>query len=239
MTARQEDSSQPATGSRRKIRSFMRREGRMSKRQTHAYHSLFPKYGIEFNNQPLNFNAVFNNPYPTVLEIGFGMGDTLAKMAEENPDTNFIGIEVHRPGVGSLLATMEEKHIDNIRVFCHDAVEILQHAIPDQSLHAIHIFFPDPWPKKRHHKRRLIQPAFVKLLSEKVHTDGVLHIATDWKPYADWILEIMAASPDFREVPENSSYQRPTTKFEKRGLRLGHGVWDMVFKKKQPEQIRP
>ncbi|WP_455220096.1 tRNA (guanosine(46)-N7)-methyltransferase TrmB, partial [Kaarinaea lacus] len=166
---------------------------------------------------------------PTIVEIGFGMGDTLATMAMENPDSNFIGIEVHRPGVGSLLATIEEKGISNIRIFCHDAVEVLEQSIPDQSLDGIHIFFPDPWHKKRHHKRRLIQTAFVNLLATKLKPQGQLHIATDWKNYAEWIEEVMAETPNFSKLAEDNSHQRPTTKFEKRGLKLGHGVWDMIY----------
>lgn len=213
----------------RKIRSFVRREGRMTRRQSTAYESLFPKYGVEFNGHPLDINKLFERTAPTILEIGFGMGDTLATMAMEDPDTNYIGIEVHRPGVGSLLATIEEKDISNIRIFCHDAVEVLELAIPDQGLDAIHIFFPDPWPKKRHHKRRLIQPAFINLLAKKLKSKGTLHIATDWKNYAEWIEEVMTDSPQYLKHPEDTPHQRPTTKFEKRGVKLGHGVWDLIY----------
>lgn len=213
----------------RKIRSFVKREGRMSKRQTSAFKRLFPKFGIELDKQPLPFNKFFDRQSTTVLEIGFGMGGSLVQMAMRNPDTNYIGIEVHRPGVGSLLASMEENNITNIRIFCHDAVEVLQQAIPDNSLDAIQIFFPDPWPKKRHHKRRLIQTKFVELLAQKIKLHGKLHIATDWKNYAEWIEETMHTSPDFSKLPDDTPHQRPTTKFEKRGIGLGHDVWDMIY----------
>jgi len=217
----------------RKIRSFVKREGRMSKRQTSAINRLFPIYGIAFNEQPLNFETLFERQADTVLEIGFGMGDSLAQMASENPRLNYIGIEVHRPGVGSLLASIEENQIDNIRIINHDAVEVLQQAIPNQSLDAIQIFFPDPWPKKRHYKRRLIQAPFVELLAKKLKSNGRLHLATDWKNYAEWIKEIMSASPDFSKLPDDTPHQRPTTKFEKRGMDLGHGVWDMIYARKK------
>jgi len=215
----------------RKIRSFVRREGRMSKRQSAAFESLFHKYGLEFRGQALDLDVLFERSAPIILEIGFGMGDSLAAMAKANPDTNFVGIEVHRPGVGSLLATIEEQDISNIRIFCHDAVEVLQQSIPDHSLEGIHIFFPDPWPKNRHFKRRLIQAGFVKLLSLKLKPHGRLHIATDWKNYAEWIEEIMNSCPDFSRLPPDTHHQRPTTKFEKRGIKLGHGVWDLIYQK--------
>ena len=232
MSPSHDDNSEQPTTFQRKIRSFVRREGRMSRRQTTAYESLFPRYGIDFTPQSLDYQKLFERTAPTTLEIGFGMGDTLATMALNNPDINYIGIEVHRPGVGSLLATIEEKQINNIRIFCHDAVEVLEHVIPNQSLDEIQIFFPDPWPKKRHHKRRLIQAAFVELLAKKLKNQGKLHIATDWKNYAEWIEEIIAASPMFSRLPDDTLYQRPTTKFEKRGLKLGHDVWDMIYQRK-------
>jgi len=229
MSPSHDDSSERPLTVQRKIRSFVRREGRMTRRQSMAYESLFPKYGVEFKQQTLDLNKLFERTAPTILEIGFGMGDTLATMALDNPDTNYMGIEVHRPGVGSLLATIDKKSINNIRIFCHDAVEVLEHDIPDQSLDAIHIFFPDPWPKKRHHKRRLVQTAFIDLLAKKLKANGKLHIATDWKNYAEWIEEVMADSPQYVKLPEDTPHQRPTTKFEKRGLKLGHGVWDLIY----------
>lgn len=226
------DNSVTATSFHRKIRSFVRREGRMSRRQSAAYESLFKKYGLEFNGQLLELQRLFGRTAPTILEIGFGMGNTLAQMAADNPGVNYLGIEVHRPGIGNLLALMEENHINNIRLFCHDAVEVLQQSIADNSLDGVQIFFPDPWPKKRHYKRRLIQSEFVTLLSRKMNAKGTLHIATDWENYAQWISEIMAENPQFSKIPENTHHQRPTTKFEKRGLQLGHGVWDMIYKRK-------
>ena len=216
---------------RRKIRSFVKREGRMSKRQTQAYETLLSKYGIAFNKQMIDLSTQFEREGPTVLEIGFGMGDSLAQMAMDNSDSNYIGIEVHKPGVGSLLATIEEKHISNLRVISHDAVEVLEHSIPKQSLDAIQIFFPDPWPKKRHHKRRLIQTGFVGLLAQKLKPNGQLHIATDWKNYAEWIEEVMVECSEFKRLPPDTPHQRPMTKFEKRGINLGHGVWDMIYEK--------
>ena len=229
MSTSHDDNSERPSTFQRKIRSFVRREGRMTRRQSAAYNSLFPNYGVEFKQQQLDLTKLFERTAPTILEIGFGMGDTLATMAIDNPDTNFIGIEVHRPGVGSLLATIEENDIKNIRIFCHDAVEVLEHSIPDCSLDGVHIFFPDPWHKKRHHKRRLIQSSFIDLLAKKLKPQAKLHIATDWKNYAEWIEEVMAKKLNFSKLPEDTSHQRPTTKFEKRGLKLGHGVWDMIF----------
>lgn len=213
---------------RRKIRSFVKREGRTSKRQAQALEKLLPKYGIAFSEKPLELPSIFKNQAPIVLEIGFGMGNSLAQMALEHPEINYIGIEVHKPGVGSLLATIEEQEISNIRIFHHDAVEILEKSIPDQSLDGVQIFFPDPWPKKRHHKRRLIQAPFVELLAQKLKSGGQLHIATDWKNYAEWIQEVVSANKDFI-LDSNNSHNRPMTKFEKRGKNLGHDVWDMLY----------
>ena len=216
---------------RRKIRSFVKREGRTSKRQAQAIEKLLPEYGVPFNNQPVDLVSLFPREGPIVLEIGFGMGDSLAQMALDHTEFNYIGIEVHKPGVGSLLATIEEKRISNIRLFHHDAVEVLEHSIPNQSLDRVQIFFPDPWPKKRHHKRRLIQTGFVTLLTEKLKPQGVLHIATDWKDYAEWIEEIMTKRTDLKRLPADTVHQRPMTKFEKRGINLGHGVWDLIYMK--------
>ncbi|MGD8570367.1 MAG: tRNA (guanosine(46)-N7)-methyltransferase TrmB [Gammaproteobacteria bacterium] len=214
----------------RRVRSFVKREGRMSKRQKTAVDTLFAVYGLTVDRQrPLDYTELFGRDAPTILEIGFGMGDTLALMAQQNPATNFIGIEVHRPGVGSLLATLRDEDIHNVRVFCHDAVEVLEQVIPDHSLDGIHIFFPDPWPKKRHHKRRLIQSTFVKILATKLKPGSRLHIATDWENYAQWIEEVMTQNPAFTRLPDGTVHQRPTTKFETRGRKLGHGVWDLLY----------
>lgn len=214
----------------RRIHSFVKREGRMSKRQKTAIDTLFAVYGLKIDQpQPLDYAGLFKQEAPTILEIGFGMGDTLALMAQQSPATNFIGIEVHRPGVGSLLATLRDENIHNVRVFCHDAVEVLEQTIPDHSLDGIHIFFPDPWPKKRHHKRRLIQGTFVDLLASRLKSRGRLHIATDWENYVQWIEEVLAQNPAFSRLPDDTPHQRPTTKFETRGRKLGHGVWDLLY----------
>ena len=221
--------SKPPLAFQRKIRSFVKRESRMSRRQRTAIDLLFPLYGLQLTRQPLDFTKLFDRAAPTILEIGFGMGNTLALMAQQNPGTNYIGIEVHRPGVGSLLATLQEYDIENVRVFCHDAIEVLEQSVPDESLDGIQIFFPDPWPKKRHHKRRLIQSSFINLLSEKLKTEATLHIATDWENYAQWIDDILADKPRFLKLPKDTPHQRPTTKYEQRGLGLGHGVWDLIY----------
>ena len=221
---------------RRKIRSFVKREGRTSKRQANAVKELLPKYGINFSDTPIDLSKLFQYDAPVTLEIGFGMGDSLAQMAMTCPATNFIGIEVHKPGVGSLLATIGENDINNIRIFHFDAVEVLQKSIPDKSLDKVQIFFPDPWPKKRHHKRRLIQTDFVNLLAQKLKPGGQIHIATDWKNYAEWIQEVMANSSEFKRLPEDTPHQRPMTKFEKRGIDLGHGVWDMIYQRLSSEK---
>jgi len=213
----------------RKVRSFMRRQGRMSDRQKNALHALLPRFGREFTPQLLNLGHHFGRSAPTVLEIGFGMGQSLARLANDHPDMDFLGIEVHEPGLGSLLATMQEQHIDNIRVMCHDAVEILQHCIADNSFYAVNIFFPDPWPKKRHHKRRLIQTKFVDTLVSKMAPQAQLHIATDWQPYAEWIDAILAAHPKLTRSAKPALFARTTTKFEQRGLKLGHDVYEFLY----------
>ena len=213
----------------RKIRSFVRREGRMSARQKQAIEKYFSQFGIAYEENLLDFDSVFSRTSKRILEIGFGMGDTLAQMAQKNPDQDFVGIEVHRPGVGSLLATMAEQNIKNIRIINHDAVEVLAKMIPDHCLDNINIFFPDPWPKKRHHKRRLIHDNFVSLLSRKLVAGGKLHIATDWENYAQWIEEAMQQRLDFSDVSSTTESQRPKTKYEKRGIKLGHKVWDKIY----------
>jgi len=227
-----EKNSQCPPSLRRKVRSFVKRQGRTSKRQTNALDRLFPKFGVKISGNPLDLASLFGREAVTILEIGFGMGDTLAQMAINNPEKNYIGIEVHTPGIGSLLATIDENNINNIRIFSHDAVEVLQQSIKDDSLDKVQIFFPDPWPKKRHHKRRLIQPLFVALIAAKLKPKGILHIATDWENYAQWIEEILSASTDFIRLPDDIQNDRPPTKFEQRGRNLGHGVWDMVYSRK-------
>ncbi|MGB7815275.1 MAG: tRNA (guanosine(46)-N7)-methyltransferase TrmB [Methylotenera sp.] len=217
----------------RRIRSFVLRQGRLTKGQERALETGFPLFGIAYSEELLDLNQVFNRKdSKKVLEIGFGMGESTAKIAQTLPDCDFLAAEVHTPGVGSLLKLIQEQALTNIRVIQHDVVEVLQHMLPDASLDGVHIFFPDPWHKKRHHKRRLIQAGFVKLLCSKLKTGGYLHVATDWQEYAEWVLEVLNAEPQLKNTAENYAEKpsyRPLTKFENRGLKLGHGVWDMVF----------
>jgi tRNA (guanine-N7-)-methyltransferase len=220
---------------RRSIRSFVLRTGRMTPGQQRALDRHWPEKGLQLEQGMVDFAQVFGRAAPVVLEIGFGMGQSLVAMAAAAPEQDFIGIEVHKPGVGKLLHSMEEQRVENIRVYCDDAVEVLQRCIPDHSLAAVQIFFPDPWHKKKHHKRRLIQPEFVQLLRKKLSVGGVLHVATDWADYAEHILAVLAAAEGFKNQAD-SGYaerpeQRPKTKFEQRGERLGHGVWDLLFEK--------
>jgi tRNA (guanine-N7-)-methyltransferase len=218
-----------------RIRSFVTRAGRLSTAQARALEELGPKYMIEYRKEPLDLAQAFGRKAPVVLEIGFGMGDTTAHIARVMPDKDFLGVEVHTPGVGSLLKQIGEQGIGNLRLVQHDAVEVLNNMIADGSLAGVHIFFPDPWHKARHNKRRLIQPAFVALLCKKLAQGGYIHCATDWEDYAVQMLEVLGAEPTlqntFDAYAEKPSY-RPLTKFENRGLKLGHGVWDLVFTKK-------
>lgn len=218
---------------KRKIRSFVLRQGRMTKAQERALEDGFPKFGITYAPNLLNLPQVFGRESsPKILEIGFGMGDATAKIAQTLPESDFLAVEVHTPGVGSLYKWMEEFALTNIRIIQHDAVEVLQNMIADGSLDGVHIFFPDPWHKKRHHKRRLIQAEFVKLLCQKLKVGAYIHVATDWQEYAEWVLEVLNAEPQLKNTAENYAekpYYRPLTKFENRGLKLGHGVWDLVF----------
>jgi tRNA (guanine-N7-)-methyltransferase len=221
---------------RREIKSFAIRQGRMSKRQKHAIEHNWSKWGVSFVGEPILPASYFKPESPIVLEIGFGMGDSLAEMAKQAPDTGFIGIEVHKPGVGALLALAEEQSLENIRVIHHDAVEVLNVALPDACFDRVQLFFPDPWHKSRHHKRRLIQPEFVQLLRAKLKLGGILHMATDWENYAEHMLEVVDSAVGFVNCAGENNYSprpdyRPFTKFEKRGERLGHGVWDLLFKR--------
>ncbi|GAA4503352.1 tRNA (guanosine(46)-N7)-methyltransferase TrmB [Pseudaeromonas paramecii] len=220
----------------RRIRSFVRREGRLTKGQERALAELWPVMGVEFEPQPLDLAALFGRQAPVVLEIGFGMGASLVEMAKAAPELNFIGIEVHRPGVGACLSAAEEAGISNLRLFCHDAVEVLEQMIPDESIDTLQLFFPDPWHKSRHHKRRIVQPAFVQMLRPKLKPGGLFHMATDWQNYAEHMLEVMSQAEGFENTSEFGDYvprpdQRPLTKFERRGHRLGHGVWELIFKR--------
>jgi tRNA (guanine-N7-)-methyltransferase len=219
----------------RPIRSFVLRAGRISRAQKRALETLLPVYGIPFRPEPLDLDQVFGRAAARILEIGFGMGETTATIAAEHPETDFIGVEVHPPGIGSLLKEIEARGLTNLRIIPHDAVEVLTHMIPPESLDGLHIFFPDPWPKKRHHKRRLIQPPFVTLAADRLKPGGYIHVATDWQPYAEQILAVLSAEPRLENTAEGYAPRpawRPTTKFENRGLRLGHGVWDLVFRKR-------
>lgn len=215
----------------RPIRSYVLRAGRMGTGQQRALAELGPRYVLPYAAQPLDFAAVFGRTAPVVLEIGFGMGDATAQVAAAAPERDLLGVEVHEPGVGALLRHIGERGLENVRILRHDAVEVLREMIPPASLAGVHVWFPDPWHKKRHHKRRLIQPAFVELLASRLAPGGYLHCATDWQPYAEQMLAVLSASSlvntaaGYAERPA----WRPLTKFEARGLRLGHGVWDLVF----------
>ena len=227
----------PAT--HRPIRSFVLRQGRMSPAQIRAIDTLGPTFLLPFlSTTPLNAEAIFSRRAPTIVEIGFGMGEATAAIAQRLADKNFVGIEVHTPGVGALLKLIGENNIRNLRIIQHDAVEVLKSMVADNSLDGLHIFFPDPWPKKRHHKRRLIQAEFVKLLVQKLASGGYLHLATDWEDYAHHMLGVLAAERGLNNTPEatNGFSPRPeyrgSSSFERKGLAKGHGVWDLVFVKK-------
>ncbi|MGB0282305.1 MAG: tRNA (guanosine(46)-N7)-methyltransferase TrmB [Neptuniibacter sp.] len=220
----------------RTVKSFVLRAGRMTEGQQKAMEDVWPQMGLELQNGMLNLADVFGREAPVVLEIGFGMGDSLIEMAKDQPEKNYIGIEVHRPGVGRILSNAEKAGLNNIQVFCDDAIEVLAQCIPDSSLDCIQLFFPDPWHKKRHHKRRIVQPEFAQTLRKKLKVGGVFHMATDWENYAEHMMEVMSVAEGYQNVAGNGQYSpqpewRPVTKFQKRGERLGHGVWDLMFEK--------
>ncbi|MFT6897035.1 MAG: tRNA (guanine-N7-)-methyltransferase [Paraglaciecola sp.] len=220
----------------RKIQSFVKREGRLTKGQEKAIEKNWPIMGLTHQAGRLDVSQVFGREAPLVLEIGFGMGKSLVEMASNEPDKDFIGIEVHRPGIGACLADAEEQGVTNLRLYEHDAVEILANCIPDNSLSRLQLFFPDPWHKKRHHKRRIVQPEFVEKLRSKLAVGGVFHMATDWENYGEHMLEIMSVAPGYKNLSSTNDFvprpeQRPLTKFEQRGQRLGHGVWDLMFER--------
>lgn len=219
---------------RRPIRSFVLRQGRVSVAQARACAQLLPRYGIPYAPQPLDLERTFGRSAPKILEIGFGMGETTAAIAAAHPENDYLGIEVHTPGVGSLLKLIDGRGIGNLRLIQHDAVEVLREMISPGSLDGAHIFFPDPWPKKRHHKRRLVQPDFVSLLASRIKSGGYVHLATDWQEYAEQMLAVLSAEPMLANTAAGYAPRpdyRPQTKFETRGLKLGHGVWDVVFRK--------
>ena len=222
--------------SKRHIRSFVLRQGRVSPAQQRACDTLLLRFGIQYAAEPLNLDQIFGRNAPKILEIGFGMGDSTASIALAHPENDYLALEVHTPGVGNLLKLIASESIPNIRIIQHDAVEVLRDMIIDTTLDGVHIFFPDPWHKARHNKRRLIQPPFIAQLMQKLKPGGYIHVATDWQDYAEQVLMVLGAEPllentvsDYAPRPD----YRPLTKFELRGIRLGHGVWDMVFRRKK------
>ena len=230
----------PETGKvMRRVRSFVLREGRLTDGQRRALDTLWPRFGLERGQGMLDPDAVFGRDAPRVLEIGYGMGRSLADMAETDPDKDFIGIEVHRPGVGALLMEIEQRGLTNLRSYCDDAVDILKLCIPDGSLERVQLYFPDPWHKKKHHKRRIVQPDWVALVGRKLRPGGVLHMATDWENYAEHMMEVMAGTDGFKNQAGAGQFAprpawRPETKFERRGAGLRHGVWDLLFERTAP-----
>jgi tRNA (guanine-N7-)-methyltransferase len=219
----------------RHIRSYVLRTGRTSDAQRRAVDQLMPRFGVAYQFGWLDFDALFGRAAPRILEIGFGMGDSTAAIAKAHPENDYLGIEVHTPGVGNLLKLIEADAIANLRVIQHDAVEVLRDMIPPQSLDGFHLFFPDPWPKKRHHKRRLLQPAFVSEVVARLKPGAYFHMATDWEDYALQALEVLRAELRLQNTVADYAPRpayRPETKFEKRGLRLGHGVWDLIFRRR-------
>lgn len=224
------------TAPHRAIKSFVLRQGRVTRAQEEALENLWPVFGIEAADTLLDLPRLFGRVAPITLEIGFGNGDSLAQMAAAAPERDFIGIEVHTPGVGHLLKLVGEQGLQNVRVMNSDAVEILQKRIPAGSLDRVQLFFPDPWHKKKHNKRRIVQAPFAALIASRLQTGGVFHMATDWENYADNMADVMETSPDFANLAPEPPYSprpdtRPLTKFENRGLKLGHGVWDLLYRK--------
>jgi len=226
---------EPVSPSHRRIRSYVVRPGRMGPGQARALAELGPRFVLPYRPAPTDFSLAFGRKAPLVLEIGFGMGDATATIAAARPEIDFLGIEVHPPGVGALLKRIGELGLANLRIVQHDAVEVLEQMVAPASLAGVHVFFPDPWQKLRHHKRRLVQPGFVRLLASRLAPGATLHCATDWENYAAQMLEVLSAEPSLRNTAAGYAERptlRPLTKFENRGLGLGHGVWDLVFEKR-------
>ena len=220
---------------RRSIRSYVLRQGRLTPAQQRACEALLPRFGIPYREMLLDLEEAFGRRAPKILEIGFGMGETTALIAARHPENDYLGIEVHTPGVGGLLKRLADANLTNVRVIQHDAVEVLAHMIPAESLDGAYLFFPDPWPKKRHHKRRLVQPPFVSLLSSRMKPGAYLHVATDWEDYAQQILDVLGSEPTLVNTARGFAPRpewRPQTKFEVRGLKLGHPVWDVLFRRR-------
>ena len=214
--------------SRRPVRSFVRREGRLTSAQARALEELWPRYGIEYREAALDLDSIYGRHAPRTLEIGFGNGELLLWLGQNYPDRDYLGIDVHRPGVGHMLLGLERLKLTNVRVLCHDALDVLAHQIPRASLDEILLLFPDPWPKKRHHKRRFVRPESVELMAHALRAEGWLRIATDWAEYAEHIRGVLAASPSFEDVPDARA-PRPPTRFEERGRRLGHEVRELCY----------
>ena len=212
----------------------MLRQGRLTRGQQQALDKLWAAYGIDYTAAPLDIDALYDRPAPLVLEIGFGNGDSLHQQAASNPHKNYLGIEVHRPGVGHLLRLAGDTGLTNLRVINHDAIEVLQHQLPDNSIDCVQLFFPDPWHKKRHHKRRIVNAGFAQLVRQKLRPGGHFHLATDWQDYAEHMLDVMDNAEGFTNTVGKGNFakdtDRPATKFERRGQRLGHGVWDLVYR---------
>ncbi|GED22583.1 tRNA (guanosine(46)-N7)-methyltransferase TrmB [Halomonas halmophila] len=223
---------------RRGIKSYVLRAGRMTTAQTRGLEDVWPRLGLSLEDGRLDLDTLFGRRAPRVVEVGFGMGASLIEQAEAHPETDYIGIEVHAPGVGKLLDEADKRGLANLRVYREDALAVLEQCLPEASLDSVQLFFPDPWPKKKHHKRRIVQPAFVELVRTRLKPGGTLHMATDWEAYAEWMAEVMAEAPGYANTAEADSAPyvprpdyRPLTKFEVRGERLGHGVWDLVHRR--------
>ena len=220
----------------REIKSFVMRAGRMTQGQQRGLDEGWPKFGLALEQGPLDAQALFGRSAPVTLEIGFGMGQSLLEMAMAAPEHDFVGVEVHRPGVGALLNGMLRENVNNVRVYSCDAMEVLRQCVADNSLDRVLLFFPDPWHKSKHHKRRIVNPVFAELVRQKLKPGGILHMATDWEPYAEHMLDIMQVAPGYANLSPTGNWverpkERPVTKFERRGERLGHGVWDLKFSK--------
>ncbi len=220
--------------SKRHIRSYVLRQGRVSTAQQRAIDTLLPRYGVSYVAQLLDLDRAFGRAAPKILEIGFGMGDSTATIAQAHPENDYLALEVHTPGVGNLLKLIDAQQLTNIRIIQHDAVEVLRDMIGNATLDGVHIFFPDPWHKARHNKRRLIQPAFIAQLVQKLKPGGYIHVATDWQDYAEQVLAVLGAEPLLQNTAADYAPRpayRPLTKFEQRGIKLGHGVWDLIFRR--------
>lgn len=236
MTEDQPPAPSSSAPSHRSVRSFVIRGGRATVAQQRALEESWPRYGVEFGTEPLDLDQTFGRRAPRMLEIGFGAGEALLAFAQAHPELDCLGVEVHKPGVGHLLLGAEAAGLRNLRIICHDAVEVLQQQLAPGSIQLIHIFFPDPWPKKRHHKRRLIQPALAELLARVLAVGGTLRLATDWEPYAMHMREVLDAATSFANDAPDTGFvarneERPLTRFERRGQRLGHGVWDLSYRR--------